>query len=518
MKLKLATKIKVLALIIVAFSVLFSGFFLAYKVAGELKKELGKRALAIGRTVAENSTVKKYLGKPEGFKKIEPIAERIRQVTNVDYIVVLDMKKIRYSSPLPEKVGTKFFGGDEELAFADNEYISEAKGINGVAIRAFVPVKNEDFTDQIGVVVVGILLPTWWKLLKSVRGGIYLATIWGLLIGLIGASLLAKKIKNEILGLEPEEIASLMEQRNALLNTINEGIIAIDRLGTITLINPAAQKILAEKNIAEIISESRLLEVIKTGKPIYNRVIFVEEKQLISTSLPLKVKGEVIGAFTVFREKSEVQKLAEELTGVKKFVEALRVQNHENLNRLHSIAGLIQLGRVEEALDLIFRLTDAQQALTTFLTKNIKDPALAGLILGKVARASELKVELKVSRRSFVEAYPVKLDSTKVIEIAGNILENSLEAAALSEVKKVFFKIQATQNHFKLLVLDTGPGLMIEHEKIFEPGFSTKGENRGYGLYIVKKHLQEADGKVRIRSTAKRTAFLLEVRGDKNDD
>ena len=521
---KLATKITLLAFTVAAFSVFFSGFFLTFKAAVELKKELGKRALAIGRTVAENPTVKKYLGRPEGFKEIEPVAERIRQATNVDYIVVLDMNRIRYSSPLPERVGSKFAGGDEGPAFADNEYISEAKGVRGIAIRAFVPVKNEYFTEQIGVVVVGILLPTWWELLKSVREGIYLASLLGLLIGAIGAGFLAVKIKKEILGLEPEEIASLVEQRDALLNTINEGIVAIDRMGNITLVNPAAQVILnirqeevLGKNIGEVAPESRLPEVMATGQPVYNREIFVGGKQLISSRLPLKVKGKVIGAVAVFREKSEVQKLAEELTGVKKFVEALRVQNHENLNRLHSIAGLIQLGRIDEALDLIFRLTDTQQALTTFLTKKIKDPALAGLFLGKAARASELKVELLVNRRSFVEGYPAKLDSTKVIEITGNILENAMEAAASGKIKKVYLKIQANKRGFFLLVLDTGPGIKVEKNKIFEPGYSTKGENRGYGLYIVKRHLDDVCGKMRIRSTSNGTVFLIKVGGEKND-
>ena len=173
--------------------------------------------------------------------------------------------------------------------------------------------------------------------------GLYVALLFGLMAGAGGAVALAHSIKKAILGLEPEEIATLVEQREAMVQAISEGIVAIDSSTRITMFNEAASKILGIKAseaigrpVLEVIPHSRLPKVMTLDSPMSNEEVPVRSKIMVSNLVPIHLKGTVTGAVAVFRDKTEVQRLAEELTGVKKFVEALRVQNHENLNKLHT--------------------------------------------------------------------------------------------------------------------------------------------------------------------------------------
>ena len=60
------------------------------------------------------------------------------------------------------------------------------------------------------------------------------------------------------------------------------------------------------------------------------------------------VNEEIVGALSTFRDKTEVNILAEQLTGVKMYVEALRAQSHEFMNKLHVILGMVQMNYYDE--------------------------------------------------------------------------------------------------------------------------------------------------------------------------
>lgn len=96
----LRLKMFIFSFIIVIFSVATSGAIMIHNLAGALEKEFGARAIAIARTVSQLTDVQNNVGKPAGFTVIQPIAERIRLTTDVDYIVIIDMNRIRYSTLL----------------------------------------------------------------------------------------------------------------------------------------------------------------------------------------------------------------------------------------------------------------------------------------------------------------------------------------------------------------------------------------------------------------------------------
>jgi len=189
------------------------------------------------------------------------------------------------------------------------------------------------------------------------------------------------------------------------------------------------------------------------------------------------------------------------LTGIKAFVEAQRVQNHEYMNKLHTIAGLIQLKHYEQAMDYIFDITEEQQKITSLVSKRINDYRLAGMLLGKYARAKELKINFIIDPSSYLSKLPSTISSNALVIIAGNLLENAFDAVRTEadDKKRVYFKIIENESDLIITVRDWGSGIKQGLEqKIFEHGFSTKGQARGIGLSLVQKTLTSMNGNIRV--------------------
>lgn len=501
------TKMAVFSFLLFLVAITVGGYLIIQKVTYMFEEEIGMRAMAIARTLAQMDEIQNNIGNAGGWEVIQPIAEKTRLATGVAYIVVLDMQRIRYSHPVQERIGKVFTDKDVSAALANHEYISRAEGVLGPSIRAFVPIKIDEGNRQVGVVVVGVLTPTVAEVLRSVNLQIYSFLAVGLLIGLMGSLFLARNIKRAMFSMEPDEIARLLQERTAIFQAMDEGVIAIDTNCRITIINNKAKNLLGfhsdavGKLISELIPNASLPRVINTGEPEHNREAVINNTIIISNRVPVKVNEEIVGAVATFRDKTEVHSLAEELTGVKAFVEALRVQNHEYMNKLHTIAGLIQLKHYEQAIDYIFDITEEQHKITSLISKRIKDFRLAGMLLGKYARAKELKIKLIINKKSYLDKLPENISSNSLVIIVGNLLENAFDSVRSEESKrrKVYFEINEVSDYITIIVKDWGNGIEPgKEEEIFQHGYSTKGKGRGIGLYLVKRNVSNLKGDIRI--------------------
>ncbi|PLS14955.1 histidine kinase [Bacillus sp. M6-12] len=512
-------KITLLTFGIVAFSIIIGGLMILGNIVSVKEEESGKRTMITAHTVAELPEVQEMVQKPNGWHSLNRVIENIRFIHNADYIVVLNQDRIRYSHPVYSKLGTVSRSKDESAAFAEHVYLSKAKGELGISVRAFVPILNER-KEQVGVVIVGNILPTVQDLVFESRNNIALLLLLTLLFGALGSWLLARHIKKETFQLEPHEISRMLVERTEAFNAMHEGVISIDNLENITVFNEKAKQMLdisgnvIGRKIWEVIDDTRLPEVLYNTKPIYNQEIQVQHKNILSNRVPINVDGKTIGAVAIFQDRTEVTKLAEELTGVKAFVEALRVQNHEHMNKLHTIAGLIQLGNLEKALQYVFKTTEEQEEMTRFLSKHIHHESLAGLLLSKVARGKELGIELIIDKNSRLERFPEDLDHHDFVLILGNLIENSFAAFKHSseQKKQVYLCIHHDETACHIVHEDNGPGIPASiQDQIFQYGFTTKGnEGSGIGLYLISQIVEKAHGKLSIDSIPNEgTAFYL---------
>jgi sensor histidine kinase regulating citrate/malate metabolism len=512
--LKLRTKITLLMIVVELISITTVAFIAGHWAIKNIELSEEISIMNTAKIISHSKIVREALSKKDQRGIIQKYIEEILQSTNnIEIIVVADMNGIRYGHPVPERVGKKFVGGDEVKVVQKGEsYISEAVGTLGREIRAFAPIDDME-NKQIGFVMVGILIQSLQKAKAESLYNIFLISLIGLLIGITVALLLSAKIKNELLGLEPKEITKLYIEKKGMLDAIHEGIIAINQDLEITLVNNSAMEILGlkEKDINDIIGKkiktvfptSKLVEVFRTGVPEYNREQVINNTIILTNRVPIRYQDKIVGAIATFRDKTKITKLAEEITGVKQIIEALRANTHEFMNKLHVILGLIQLEEYEEAKKYIINESEKQQQIVSLIIKKINDPTIAALILGKLSRAKELGVNINILEESYLEKHVGRINSNILTTIIGNLIENAMESVAKSNKnnRNIDLLIQELDEIIKIEVLDTGVGIREEHIRlIFKRGFTTKEGNTGVGLFLVNEIVNTLNGRIEVES------------------
>ena len=245
----------------------------------------------------------------------------------------------------------------------------------------------------------------------------------------------------------------------------------------------------------------RLASFLSGGLNDEDEVVLAGERVLIASRRPVRVRGHEIGHVVTLRDSTDLKRLSGGL-GVDSLTDALRAQAHEFSNRLHTIAGLVELGRAEEAMQLITATSGVHQELTESLLERIGDPVLGALLLAKAAVASERGIELRVSDDTVLSER--LLEGQDLITLVGNLIDNALDAAAASKPPR-WVAVTVTQQESSLLirVQDSGPGVPDSlREKVFQEGYSTKsragGRRRGIGLALVREVAHRYGGEVEV--------------------
>lgn len=514
-----------LTFFIIAFSFLVAGTFVLSSLLKKQEEEIGQRAMLIARTVSNLPEIKSLLLKvdlEESYDRIDKVVEEIRFINDLEYIVVMNMERRRFSHPSKEAIGQISQSTDMNAAFAQHYYLSKAEGESGGMIRAFVPIMNEE-NNQIGVTLVGNKIPTLTQVFHDFRSEILITIGLSIFFCIWGALTLGRHIKREMFGMEPHEISQMYVERTETFNAMHDGIIAVNSKLHITIFNKNAAEILGVredqntligKYIYDVFPDTRLPEIVTKGEPVYNQEIYVNGHSILSNRVPIYVNGKLVGAVAIFKDLTEFKQLAEELTGVKAFVQALRVHTHEYKNKLHTIAGLLHLGHTKQAIEYISQVRDEQENVTKFLNERIYNENISGLLLSKIIRGKELGITVAIDEESRFSVFPRKLDHHDFVVLFGNLIENAFEALIQvnKEQKEVTISIDDQEDILAIMISDNGVGMSEETiEHIFEHGFSTKEKNnRGIGLYLIKEIVDKGNGTIVVNSKVNiGTTFII---------
>jgi two-component system CitB family sensor kinase len=230
-------------------------------------------------------------------------------------------------------------------------------------------------------------------------------------------------------------------------------------------------------------------------------VLLAGDRVLVASRRAIQVRGREIGHVATLRDSTELTILARGM-GVDGLTDALRAQAHEFANRLHTIAGLVQMGRGDDAMKLIAQTSGVHQELTEALLERVGDPVLGAMLLAKAAVASERGIELRVSDDTVMTRSA--LDSEDLMTLLGNLVDNALDAAAASSGER-WVSVSVTEQNGELVirVQDSGPGVPENLDgQIYQEGFSTKSgagrKRRGFGLALVRQVARRNGGDVTV--------------------
>lgn len=483
---------------------------LVYQITAEsLHNHMGDKALSLATSIASRDDVLNALQTKQGLNELNKQIEHIRELTAASFIVIGDRNTRRIVHPDSDKLGKPMVGGDSKAALRGERYVSIAKGSLGESIRGKVPVLSEQ-GEVIGLVSVGFLVQSIEPLIRARSAEIML---WGLL--LVGLSILAavyigQRVRNAIFGLQPDEIARLFSEQDAILNTVRSGIIALDPEGNVRNLNQRACEILGKPiscihqplKLEDLLPEHTEFLMHNQQRPIVGFELFAADKRIVLSRYALQVQGQADGILLSMRPADELEYLSQQLTKVQAFAELLRVQTHDYSNKLNLIGALIQMGQTEQAIELIGQESKGSQAQIHHLLERIQDPVLAGLLVGKYHKARELNVILELNPDSLLGAITRKDMLERVVSILGNLIDNAIEAAIRASdtrTPKVPVTVDETSKTLLFDVEDSGFGLGDDKDVIFTPQYSSKsGAEHGIGLYLVKTNLDSCRGSLEI--------------------
>ncbi|MFC0141731.1 sensor histidine kinase [Erwinia mallotivora] len=505
--LKLSTSVSLMVgcVIVPMLVVIFALYFV--HISNLTRDGVKAAAFAVARTLADDPEVKQSLTLPPDSYRIQTVANRVQQRNGLMFVVITNMQGIRYSHPNPATIGARFIGDDINPALAGHENAAVNRGTLGEAMRVFTPVWD-DRHQQIGVVSVGISLSKVADQISRSRWNVLWTVLFSVLIGALGTGVLVRMLKRILFGLEPHEISSLFEQRQAMLQSLKEGVIAIDSQERVTLINHAARKMLLSpdefqqgKRVEPGPLVAALGEVLRSGKPVQDREIRSYGRLFLCNILPVRSNNQVIGAISTFRDKTEIKMLMQRLDGMVSYVDALRERSHEFMNKLHVILGLLHMKNYSKLEDYILQTANNYQEEIGSLQHKLRSPVIAGFMLGKMNRAREAGHILTLAEECLVPDNPNEQQVAVLITVLGNLIENALEAMSGQPAGEVSVLLHYQSGWLGCEVSDDGPGIPSEQVSlIFDKGFSTKGGEHGVGLALARQQVEQLGGSITVES------------------
>jgi two-component system CitB family sensor kinase len=494
------------------------------------EEEMGHKALGVASFLAKSPYVIEMI--QTGVTLEYQMRYRsLTELIGAAFIVIGDKEGIRLVHPVDERIGLPMKGGDNKRALVDGlAYISTAKGSLGYSVRGKAAVFDSQ-GNIIGVVSVGYLID---RLQDRIEPFLYFLIVMALIVvaaNAVVSSYASRRFQKAILGFEPEEIGRLYVELDVTMETLKEGILSIDGDGRLRSINKSACQILGlnkaeclNRPLSEVLPESDLHVVLQTARTDHDINLYLNQQRLIANRSPIIVDDKVVGAVSSFRLRDDLTELTEQLAKTKEYADMLRSQTHEHRNKLNTISGMVQMGELDAVQNLIGQETAHYQSLIEFLRETIKEPLIAGMLLGKTERARELGLELVVEEGSRLEPLPDRINAEDLVTILGNLIDNAFDAtreaiekdALISPARrKIEVSISDFGNEVILEVIDQGCGLpeSMSVTALVKRGVSSKdNQTRGVGLYLVSELALRYQGELEMANNkeygARMTVYL----------
>lgn len=484
-------------LVILLIWLLFLGITLALTLRFSLntmQEKTDNGLSSVAESLAANAAVRQAFRQGQcPAELMEYLDCLVEKTEDLDIISMADASSRRIYHIVHQRIGGTFVGGDEQRALAGGRYFSDAVGTMGYQHRYFSPVLEED-----GGVLGFVMTSTTRDSLEALRWQITLS--YGKLFLLLAAitilftGIFALYLNEKLRGARPGDLLWISLVQNDILNSLEEGIVSLDRNGTIRFVNAAAVQTLGQH---EELLLGRPVDELLRGKDeqslcgVEGENLATSRPNLLTGSVLTRSGGTLTGQVLILKDKSEAFRRAEQLSGSRNIISALRANNHEFMNKLQVISGLLQMGREEEALNYIGSVSASQSQSIGPVIQLIHNSNVAALILGKMNNTRELDIHLTLLTNSFLPEHSRYLSTTELVTIVGNLLENAIEAVnAVPDQRTRRIVLQITEDEAGLLVevSDTGIGIPPEQlERIFESGFSTKAtEGRGFGMNLIR--------------------------------
>ena len=504
---RLYTRILVSQIAVLAVAMILGFGLFARLLQVNLYSSYERQALGIASAAAGDPEISADMAAGDPDHAVAALAERLRASAGASYVVVIDSHGIRHSHPDPQLIGQPI--SEPVIAMDGRNHVGIDHGNLGLSANGKAPLRAPDGR-IIGEVSAGIPVRQVSATLVSNLPPLALYAVLAVGFGALASLGLTRRLKRQTFGLELDEIATLLQEREATLHGIREGVIATDPAGRVSLINDEARRLLGptavglHQDLAAGLPDGRLRELLADpGRELVDEAVFTEDRALVVNRQPVRVGGVDLGSVTTLRDRTDVVGLLGELNGIRNFAEALRAQQHEHANRMHVVVGLLELGRYDDAARYLSEVSATAAGMAESLKDSIGEPTVVALLLAKTAVAAERGVRLEVDSEGAPLA-GTDTDPGLLVTVLGNLVDNAIDAAAgrSGDPRRVSVGLHHHRGEgLVLTVADTGPGV-ADPALVFVDGYTTKpaepDRRRGTGLALVQKLVRRHGGEITV--------------------
>jgi sensor histidine kinase regulating citrate/malate metabolism len=507
----LAKQLLVLQVVIVSVLVI-AGVTLTYLDA---RRGADRRArdvvTAVAATLAGAPNLRAALAPPDPSRELQPFAERERASTGVDFITIMNPQGIRYTHPHPDQIGKPYIGHTQE-ALSGRLYTETYTGTLGPSVRTTAPV-FDDRHQVVALVSVGITVRAIAAELQRRLLTLIAVAAAVLAVGIVGSWLVSARLRRQTRGVAPEELREMFEYRQAILHSVREGLVLLDREGRVVLCNSAARELLdlrcdpqGHPAAALGLEPELTAALVCPERHLTDEGYVGDTRVLVINTVPVRSGDRSMGNVVTLRDHTELQALTGELKTARGYAESLHAQAHEAANRMHTMVCLIETGQFEQAVEFATAELKATQQLIDRVKCTVADPILAALLIAKSAEASERGVELVITDDTAVDGIDGVIESLDLVTIVANLINNAVDAAierSHAHSPRVVVTARTENSELTLQVSDSGLGVDPESaEKMFQKGWSTKQSGgpfgRGLGLALVGCVLRRYRGSIDV--------------------
>ncbi|WP_031089753.1 sensor histidine kinase, partial [Streptomyces sp. NRRL WC-3549] len=491
----------------------------AYVSGRAQAEETAKRQVrAAALAMAESPSVREAIRTPEPSAVLQPYAERVRAGTGIAFVTIMDPEGVRWTHPNAAEIGRPFIGHIDRALLGET-FVETYTGTLGPSIRVVTPIR--DGGRVVGLVSAGITVERVSTQVREQLGALGMAAGAALTLGALGTYVINARLRRHTHGMNAGELSRMHDYHEATLHAVREGLLMLDGQRRIALVNDAGRDLLGlapgavGRRVDELDLPAALTGALLASEPRVDEVHLTADRVIVVNTSPV-VGGERRGTVVTLRDHTELQALSGELDSERGFSQALRSQAHEAANRLHTVVSLIELDRVEEAVEFATAELELAQVLTDRVVAAVGEPVLAALLLGKAAQANERGVELVLAEDSLIDdgALPDSLAPRDLVTVLGNLIDNAVDAASEAMTggggtgvpgqrtaprALVTVTARTVGGELLLRVADSGAGIAPDDaDEVFRRGWTTRGTGRGLGLALVRQAAHRNGGTVAL--------------------
>ena len=407
---RLSTQVVIMMVAILVVTMAAGFAVVRWNLNRQLDDQYEQRSLAVAQSLASQPGLQQAVrtAGPGGIGPhgaVQSMAMAAMRSTSATFVVVTNAQGIRLSHPNPRLIGMPVWYPDKDVPSSETfrtgqDWMGIEPGTLGVEAVGKAPMFSHG--KLIGEVSVGFLTTTVAGHLARTLVDLAVYFLAVLALGVLAALGLARRLKRQTFGLELREIAALLQEREAMLHGIREGVLGYDKNERIVLANDFARQLLelpadfVGHPLRQVLPPGRLADVVTGEVEGSDLLVLRGDRVLVANRMPIRHEGRRhLGWVVTFQDRTESEALKRQLDDAIGLTETLRAQSHEFANRLHTLVGLVELGRYDEAIQFVTDVSAARADLTERLQASIPDAKLVALILAKVSLADERDVQLR---------------------------------------------------------------------------------------------------------------------------